>query len=98
MLRGCECKKGCTTKRCSCFKVGTKCGPGCKCTDCQNTPSVRSQSSEPDSDVELEELQDDQSVRQAYSMELVDDTDDGGAESDEQEEDILTSFEPEDDN
>ena len=99
LLRACGCKKGCTTIRCSCIKVGTKCGPGCKCTDFQSTPSARSQSSEPDNDVELQELQDDQSVRQAYSMELVDDMNDGGAESDnEQDEDILTSFEPEDDN
>ena len=81
-------------------QAGTKCDPGCKCVDCQNIPSARSPSSATDDhEVELEELQDDQSVRQAYNLELVDDIDDAGTESDcEQDEENLSLFEPEDDN
>ena len=49
--------------------------------------------------MELEELQD-QNVRQAYNLELVDDIDDTGTESDHEQEDELspTLLEPEDDN
>jgi len=32
----CECKTGCENKRCSCKKVGRKCGDTCKCEDCSN--------------------------------------------------------------
>ena len=60
----CGCKKGCNTKRCSCFKAGLNCGAGCRCANCQNFPSSRSQSSQlDDNEVEQEELRDDRSVR-----------------------------------
>ena len=29
LLRRCGCKKGYNNRRCSCFKAGGKCGPGC---------------------------------------------------------------------
>ena len=72
LLRGCGCKKGCSNKRCSCFKAGVKCGPGCRCTNCENLPSSRSQPDDQDeNEVEQEELQGDRSLRQAYNSELV---------------------------
>ena len=40
LLRGCGYKRGCSNKRCSCFKAGLKCGAGCRCVNCQNFPST----------------------------------------------------------
>ena len=35
--KGCACKTGCLTNRCSCRKsLSGTCGPGCKCTNCSN--------------------------------------------------------------
>ena len=59
LLRGCGCKKGCCNNRCSCFKAGVKCGPGCRCTNCDNLPKSRNQ---PD-DNGVEQLQDDLDLR-----------------------------------
>ena len=36
LMHGCNCKTGCTTRRCKCFKAGEDCGPGCGCTSCLN--------------------------------------------------------------
>lgn len=32
----CQCKSGCTSRRCNCLKYGEGCGEGCKCVDCAN--------------------------------------------------------------
>ena len=42
LLKGCGCKSGCNTKRCSCFKKEPSelCGPGCKCIHCKNVKKV----------------------------------------------------------
>lgn len=34
--KGCMCKTGCKTKRCSCQKNGRPCGAGCECRRCTN--------------------------------------------------------------
>ena len=36
LMKGCGCKTGCKTGRCGCRKNGNTCGPGCRCTDCEN--------------------------------------------------------------
>ena len=36
VLKGCSCKGGCATNRCSCRKEGTSCGVGCGCRGCVN--------------------------------------------------------------
>lgn len=36
LCKGCACKSGCRTKRCSCQKKGIFCGAGCECRDCSN--------------------------------------------------------------
>jgi len=49
--KGCSCKSGCNTNRCSCKrqtdrqrrKTGGYCGPGCKCQNCTNIPNVQHQ-------------------------------------------------------
>ena len=70
LLQECECKKGCSNKRCSCFKAGVRCGPGCRCSNCEDVPSTRSL---PDNnEVEQEELLSDHGV---YNSELVEDID-----------------------
>ena len=62
LLRGCGCKKGCNTKRCSC-KAGRHCGPGCVCSLCEDVPSSiqvsRTPETETSDEVEAEELEDD---------------------------------------
>ena len=32
----CKCKKGCKTKRCSCYKSDLKCTELCQCDSCEN--------------------------------------------------------------
>ena len=43
--KGCYCKSGCKTNRCSCKRSKTEgkdgyCGPGCKCQNCVNIPNT----------------------------------------------------------
>ena len=40
LLKGCSCKTGCSSKRCSCCKAGRKCGPGCRCSNCNNVTNI----------------------------------------------------------
>lgn len=35
-IRGCNCKKNCTSKLCGCAKKNMPCGKLCKCNNCQN--------------------------------------------------------------
>lgn len=44
LLKGCSCKKGCTTTRCGCKKKSNHCGPGCECQGCNNLPTNMSTS------------------------------------------------------
>ncbi len=37
LLKGCKCKAGCSTKRCSCRNKGRNCSIGCDCINCTNT-------------------------------------------------------------
>ena len=39
LTKGCGCKKGCQSQRCSCYKQKHLCGPGCQCQNCLNVPS-----------------------------------------------------------
>jgi hypothetical protein len=39
LLRGCNCKKGCSTNRCGCVSKSQHCGPGCNCYGCTNLPT-----------------------------------------------------------
>lgn len=39
MLKGCKCKGGCSTRRCSCQRKDRVCGPSCQCINCVNTPT-----------------------------------------------------------
>ena len=53
LAKGCTCKTGCRTKRCSCQKNGRDCGAGCECKGCTNMKlSVPQQCELSDSDVE----------------------------------------------
>ncbi|CAC5422646.1 LIN54 [Mytilus coruscus] len=58
--KGCSCKSGCTTLRCSCKKSANKyCSPGCKCVNCLNLPTNLNQVvDDPDSDLEDSEQED----------------------------------------
>ena len=60
LLYGCGCKSGCRTKKCSCCNAGRRCGPGCRCGNCQNVSSFtqmsRTSQTETSDDVEEEEL------------------------------------------
>ena len=66
--KGCSCKSGCTTNRCSCKrqsdrqgrKMGGYCGPGCKCQNCTNIPNVQHQFLESlEEPFELEDIESD---------------------------------------
>lgn len=71
LLHGCGCKRGCSTRRCSCVKSGKKCGPGCTCCNCVNAVSGPSNVEE----LETVEIAEDEAIRQQYFNELVDDED-----------------------
>ena len=75
LLKGCSCKKGCKTRRCGCLKDGRKCGPGCSCSNCENslTGTAPTAREEIDDEVETEEMQEDQALRDQYASYLVDD-------------------------
>ena len=79
LLRRCGCKKGCDTKRCSCCKAGRHCGPGCRCSLCDNDPSSiqvsRTPETETSDEVETEELEDDINIKHQYHTEMVEDED-----------------------
>ena len=65
---------------CSCVKNGNKCGPGCRCKNCCNTPSAKG-TQQPSSnslvEVEEEELLHDNSLKKTYGEVCVSD-DEGG--------------------
>ena len=63
-----------------------KCGPGWRCTNCDNVPSPRSTSETAESEVEQEELHDDLSE---YNSELVDDVE---SESGHKQDDDLYNY------
>jgi hypothetical protein len=63
LSKGCSCKTGCKTKRCSCQKNERECGAGCECRGCTNIQlSVPSQPeeeqhlvpSEPEEELEID--------------------------------------------
>ena len=65
--KGCACKTGCKTKRCSSQKNGGKCGAGCDCRGCTNVitssacdTNVESEKHEFDEDDEHDEGEDDE--------------------------------------
>lgn len=41
LTRGCRCRKGCSTRRCKCFREGKLCAIGCRCRDCTNSEIKR---------------------------------------------------------
>lgn len=56
----CGCKTGCATKRCACRKAALKCTSLCSCTNCNNAPST----DEPEeSDIDLEENDDEDALQ-----------------------------------
>ena len=72
--KGCTCKTGCKTKRCSCQKKERECGAGCECKGCTNItlscPSINQEDEDEDDDDDDE-----------------DENEDGSAESDDESED-----------
>ena len=77
----------CSTRRCSCVKKGNKnkCGPGCRCENCSNAPSVtgtQQQGSDELVQTEEEELLYDDSLRKEYGEVRVSDEEGGSSLSD----------------
>ena len=60
LTQGCQCKTGCTTRRCRGTKEDIQCGPSCHCINCKKTKNTQQQSKgeqEKDQEV-LEEMKD----------------------------------------
>ena len=62
LTKGCKCKTGCRTGRCSCKKRGQNCSEGCSCLHCLNLPNMVTENAELEMDdsreqTELEELE-----------------------------------------
>ena len=81
LLRGCSCKKGCNTRRCSCRKSGRQCGPGCSCCNCENGPTVIGTDGA-DLTLEEEEISEDNRNRKQVDSELVEESDEETDQSD----------------
>ncbi|CAC5386182.1 unnamed protein product [Mytilus coruscus] len=61
--KGCSCKSGCTTLRCSCKKSANKyCSPGCKCVNCVNLPNNVHQNIADDQDSDLEDSEPEENI------------------------------------
>ncbi len=79
VLGGCKCKQGCSTRRCSCKKKDSLCGPGCQCRNCTNTTVNTTSQGELLNSVEvqhlLEEERNDENADDS-DMEYVDTSDD----------------------
>ena len=72
LLKGCSCKKNsCTNRRCGCVRDGRTCGPGCNCSNCENTNQLTMTMDE----VEAAERQEDLTAREQCRSELVEDND-----------------------
>ena len=54
-IKGCGCKKGCTSQRCGCRKSGHHSGPGCSCQNCTNVLPINTDDQEIVSTSESEE-------------------------------------------
>ena len=83
LFRGCSCSRV-GTRRCGCVKKGNKCGPGCRCKNCSNSPSPTStqqQSSDELVEIEEEELVHDDSLRRECGEVCVGDEEGGGSDS-----------------
>jgi len=64
LFKGCSCSSvsACSTRRCSCVKKGSKCGPGCNCKNCGNVtantdPGTQQQFTSSSVDLELDEIE-----------------------------------------
>ena len=55
LTRGCTCKTGCHTARCSCKKKDEECHEGCQCINCENLTYLKEFCNEIDS-LEHEEV------------------------------------------
>ena len=80
LSRGCSCSSAtaCSTRRCSCVKKGSRCGPGCRCKNCSN--SINTVASIPGTqqhipvelhEIEQEKLLHDELLRMGYGEEVV---------------------------
>ena len=77
----CYCMQYTTMQLC---QEGQKCGPGCRCKNCGNTPSAtgtQQQSSDVLVEIEEEELLHDDSLRREYGEVCVSDEEGGGSDS-----------------
>lgn len=76
--KGCSCKTGCKTRRCSCRKNERSCGAGCECRECTNkqTPlTLPDDKDEYEEEVESEEY-DSETDDEEVQTEVVTDLDD----------------------
>ena len=55
LTKGCHCKAGCRTARCSCKKKGKKCAEGCECFNCSNVTHSGQSNDDNLYDVSIEE-------------------------------------------
>ena len=83
LFQGCACSSvtACSTRRCSCVKKGNKCGPGCRCKNCGNTPGVSGTQQQSSDEIEEEELLHDDSLRREYGEVCVSDEEGGDSGS-----------------
>ncbi|SMN12413.1 hypothetical protein SPBRAN_863 [uncultured Candidatus Thioglobus sp.] len=75
--KGCMCRTGCKTKRCSCQRSGRECGAGCECRGCVNVQFLHS----PPQDLDEEEEEVEAEEEEA-----------GSGESDDEPEELQTEI------
>ena len=60
LSRGCTCKTGCLSKRCSCQRKERSCGAGCECRGCKNILSHTQPEHEDEDEVNEDEVEEDE--------------------------------------
>ena len=77
VLKGCKCKTGCSTRRCSCRHKDSICGPGCQCLNCANTHThpPTSESTDATSQLEVLDMLEEEQQEEEYVSDSSDDLD-----------------------
>ena len=90
LSKGCMCKTGCKTRRCSCRKGDRLCGAGCECRGCTNSIATQAEELEVENEEEDEEDDEPEEIEneEEDEQEIGNEEEDEDQEFDEEEEHI----------
>ena len=86
LTKGCTCKTGCATKRCSCKKNGRSCGAGCECRGCKNLTLEKENDEYIEQEEDDEQEENDEQEGNDYEQEEDDELEENDYEQEEDDE------------